>query len=121
MDTSRRLPLLTREAAFVAAVSIGAAALLCRWACRPASAEADPRPTEGESLPRTMDRVEIFPDEPGKLEDDVSSANMAEVFIRGINKKATVESITEHFSGAGEILSLRWTSGPKTERKGYCK
>lgn len=63
----------------------------------------------------------IRADDAGPVKDDVSTANPSEVFIRGINKRATEESIIEHFSAAGQVLSLRWTSAPKSERKGHCK
>ena len=46
-----------------------------------------------------------------------------EIFVRGINKKATRESIIHHFSSFLPPLcvpSLRWTDTPKSQRTGHC-
>ena len=49
--------------------------------------------------------------------------HIPEVFVRGINKRATRESIIHHFSSflpTSSIPSLRWTDSPKSERTGHC-
>lgn len=124
---SRVSPLSNSGIVAAGVLSLGVAALLYK-ALNTHKRDSQPNksPIDTSNVPQIHDgnvveRIVIRPDEPGQLEDDVSSTNMAEVFVRGINKKATAASILEHFSGAGEIESLRWTSGPKTERKGYCK
>jgi hypothetical protein len=82
------------------------------------TATATASPIAAASVP-----VVLLAGEPDSVKDDVSSSNPAEVFVRGINRRATEESILEHFSRGveGRIESLRWTSAPKSERKGHCK
>ena len=72
------------------------------------------------AIPSTESAIQLTTDS-RDIKDDVSTSNPAEVFVRGINRRATCESIMNHFSAAGKIESLRWQSGPKSERKGYCK
>lgn len=50
--------------------------------------------------------------------------NIAEIFVRGINKRATRESIISHFCSFMDSSSihpiLRWTDSPKHLRTGHC-
>lgn len=72
--------------------------------------------------PSKLDRgVVIVTGDADDVTDDVSTSDLSEVFIRGINKKVTESSLLAHFSVVGEIVRLRWTSGPKSQRKGHCK
>lgn len=105
-----------------AGVTVGAACLYMHWSSREDASSCREAPVEPLPAPAPAVKTSspLRAGEPGQLKDDVSSSNLAEVFVRGINKKASRDSILAHFSGAGEIKSLRWTSAPKSERKGYC-
>jgi hypothetical protein len=65
-----------------------------------------------------------------RVEEDVmaSSATVFDnqeplnrIYVRGISKKATVDSIRQHFAAAGEVTEVIWAGPDNPQLKGTCK